>query len=73
MTSIMNRFRNFARQTKLAQDERGLTTVEYVIVLVLIAAASVGTWNVLGGNIKKKLGDAQGEINSKVDQGVKGQ
>ena len=42
----------------IARDERGLSIVEYVIVLTLIAAASVGTWQLLGSSVKAKLGDA---------------
>lgn len=46
----------------LMKDERGLSTVEYVILLVLIAAACVGLWVTLSGSLKAKMGEAQGEI-----------
>jgi Flp pilus assembly pilin Flp len=59
----MNRFRRITRQTKLVNDERGLSTVEYVIILVLIAAAAVGTWTTLGGTIRTKIDDSNKEIN----------
>ncbi len=42
----------------IVRDERGLSAVEYVIVLVLIAAASVGIWQLLGNTVKSKLNDA---------------
>lgn len=42
----------------LLTDERGLTTVEYVIVLCLIAALSVGLWGDLGEKITGYLGAA---------------
>jgi Flp pilus assembly pilin Flp len=67
MTNIMNRFRHFARQTKLAKDERGVSTVEYVIILVLLAAAAVGTWSTFGDLIKTKIGAANTEIEGKVN------
>jgi Flp pilus assembly pilin Flp len=47
---------------KLHSDDRGLTTVEYVIVLVLIAAASIGTWVSFGGKVKAKLVDANTQM-----------
>jgi Flp pilus assembly pilin Flp len=58
----MNRFRRITRKNTLIKDDRGLSTVEYVIILVLIAAAAVGTWKTFGGLIKAKLGDSQDKI-----------
>jgi Flp pilus assembly pilin Flp len=51
---------------RLHRDQRGLTTVEYAIVLCLIAAASVGLWNDLGEMLHTKLGDANGAIDESV-------
>ena len=51
---------------RLHRDQRGLTTVEYAIVLCLIAAASVGLWNNLGSMLHEKLDDASGEIDENV-------
>ncbi len=48
--------------TESARDERGLSTVEYVIILVLIAASSIGAWQVLGGAIKSKLSASETTI-----------
>jgi Flp pilus assembly pilin Flp len=45
-----------------AGDERGLSTVEYVIILVLIAAAAIGTWQTFGDTIKQKLSDSNAAI-----------
>jgi len=50
-------------RSALLIDERGLTTVEYVIVLCLIAAVSVGTWHSLG----KKVGDYLGAAVTDID------
>jgi Flp pilus assembly pilin Flp len=47
---------------RLRHDERGLTTVEYVIVLCLIAAAAVGTWSKFGDNVAGYLDDAKDRI-----------
>ena len=48
----------------LLRDERGLSTVEYVIILVLIAAAAIGSWVTLGGKIRDKIG----ATNEKMDE-----
>lgn len=40
---------------RLSTDEFGLSTVEYVIILVLIAAAAVGAWQMLGATLLSKL------------------
>jgi Flp pilus assembly pilin Flp len=63
MTQLMNRFRRIAGQSSLIKDERGLSTVEYVIILVLIAAAAVGTWTSLGSTVRGKIKASQEEIN----------
>lgn len=63
MTQPMHRFLRIARKCKLATDERGLSTVEYVIILVLIAAAAVGTWTTFGKTITSKIDDSQKAIN----------
>jgi Flp pilus assembly pilin Flp len=46
------------RSNKLARDTRGLTTVEYVILLCLIAVFAVGTWQTFGKYVGKKIGDS---------------
>lgn len=42
-------------QPMLFTDERGLSTVEYVIILVLIAAAALASWQLLGTTIMSKI------------------
>ncbi len=39
-------------------DDRGLSTVEYVVILVLIAVAAIGTWKQFGGTILAKVDTA---------------
>lgn len=43
---------------QLVTDERGLSTVEYVIVLALIAVAAIGIWSQFGKTIITKVGAA---------------
>ncbi|MFK7999521.1 MAG: hypothetical protein AB8H86_07985 [Polyangiales bacterium] len=40
------------KKRSLAADDTGLTTVEYIIILALIAIAAIGAWNVFGGSIE---------------------
>jgi Flp pilus assembly pilin Flp len=48
------------------RDERGLSTVEYVVLLVLICAACVGLWAAFGDVLTDKLGGATNEFDSNV-------
>jgi Flp pilus assembly pilin Flp len=62
MNQFTDRFRRATTQTALVRDDRGLSTVEYVIILVLIAAAAVGTWTTFGTTIRTKIDDSQKAI-----------
>lgn len=44
------------------KDTQGLSTVEYVIILCLLAVLAIGTWNEFGGKVREKLGDATTKI-----------
>ncbi|MGC4068880.1 MAG: hypothetical protein QM784_30400 [Polyangiaceae bacterium] len=67
MNTLTNRIRSIAaRKLRLLSDERGLSTVEYVIILVLIAAAAVGTWSKFGSTIMGKINSAEQEVNDNV-------
>lgn len=44
--------------TSFNQDERGLSTVEYLILLVLIAVAGISLWGAFGDAIEKNLSGA---------------
>ena len=46
----------------LHRDERGLTTVEYVIVLALIAVVAVGTWQKFGAAVEGYLSESAKDI-----------
>lgn len=58
----------FARGSRpsFAQDERGLSTVEYVILLVLIVAGCVALWNKFGGVVQERLKGAHTEFDTEV-------
>jgi Flp pilus assembly pilin Flp len=43
-----------ARST-LRRDQRGLSTVEYTVLLVLILAGAITLWKQLGGDVRTKL------------------
>lgn len=64
MNQILNRYRRLTRNSAIVKDDRGLSTVEYVIILVLIAAAAVGTWTKFGGTITGKITDSNAAIGS---------
>ena len=53
--------------SNLRRDERGLTTVEYVIVLCLIAAMAVGTWKQFGSDINGYLTRASTKVGNNVN------
>jgi len=46
----------------LLSDERGLSTVEYVIVLMLIAIVGIISWQKFGGAVASKAHEAKNEI-----------
>jgi Flp pilus assembly pilin Flp len=50
----------------LARDDRGLSTVEYVIILVLIAAVALGAWKQFGEDVQTKLDEANSSFNETV-------
>lgn len=51
----------------ILNDERGLSTVEYVVLLVLICAGCVGLWASFGQDVYTKLQGASDEFSTTVD------
>ena len=47
---------------KLRRDTRGLSTVEYIILLSLIVVAAFGTWKKIGNKILKETKEANTEL-----------
>lgn len=67
-SNIIERLKQRRTRGTLLNDERGLSTVEYIILLVLIAAACISLWVTLGGELEKKLEAANTEMEDvKVD------
>jgi Flp pilus assembly pilin Flp len=46
----------------LLNDERGLSTVEYVVILVLVCAVAIGTWTMFGQQVRCALGMANDTV-----------
>ena len=49
---------------ELHSDDRGLSTVEYVIILVLIAVAAISVWTQFGNAIVNKVNSSAKTINT---------
>jgi hypothetical protein len=52
----------WSKLRELGRDVRGLSTVEYTILLVLIVAGTVKLWNEFGDDLSGKLKDAKSEF-----------
>jgi len=50
----------------LRGDQRGLSTVEYVLLFVLIIGASMSAWGTLSDSVKGKLKDTSGAFENEV-------
>ena len=62
----MQRIRSFV--ASLESDHRGLTTVEYAIILCVIIAVAVGTWETFGGKIHDSLLESSNDIGTAIGQ-----
>jgi Flp pilus assembly pilin Flp len=62
MGSLINKAKRFVRGNELVRDERGLSTVEYVIILVLIAVVAIGVWRTFGDILMAQISGATTEI-----------
>ena len=51
---------------QLVRNEAGLSTVEYVIILVLVAAIAIGTWQTFGKTVTSGLSKASSKFNKDV-------
>lgn len=49
---------------RLRRDDTGLSTVEYVILLALIAIASIGAWSRFGDRVLGAVEDAEAEFDT---------
>ena len=48
----------------LLADERGLTTVEYIILLCLVAVVGFGVWQKFGTSVRDKVTGATTQVES---------
>ncbi|MEO8182211.1 MAG: hypothetical protein ABI895_25530 [Deltaproteobacteria bacterium] len=46
----------------LLGDERGLSTVEYVVILIVVAGVAIGSWTMFGHQVKCALGLANDTV-----------
>ena len=47
---------------QLLHDEQGLSTVEYIIILILIAVIGIAAWQSFGSTVSSKVSSATGDI-----------
>jgi Flp pilus assembly pilin Flp len=59
---------NKLRALSLVKDTRGLSTVEYVILIVLIAAVAIGVWGEFGSLIKDQLSESKQDIETEFNE-----
>ena len=50
------------KMRSLLRDTRGLSTVEYIIILCLIAVVGFAVWQKFGETVKGKVGAAEGVV-----------
>ena len=52
----------------LARKDRGISSVEYIIILVLVALTGIAVFKLFGGTIRDKMNNAnstvQGQVNA---------
>jgi Flp pilus assembly pilin Flp len=63
MDSFMKKVRRAVGAESVLSDERGLTTVEYVIILVLIAVLAITVWRNFGDAVKGQVDTSTNDIN----------
>lgn len=52
------------RQTSLLRDQRGLSTVEYIIILVLIAVGGLAGWKLMGDGVVARIDGSNKSIDA---------
>ncbi|MCC6877827.1 MAG: hypothetical protein IT378_26185 [Sandaracinaceae bacterium] len=60
----MKKVKKANRLAALLRDERGLTTVEYIIILCLIAIVGFAVWKKFGATVKTKVSDSTDTIDT---------
>lgn len=49
-----------------ARKDKGISSVEYIIILVLVALTGIAVFKLFGGTIKNKMTTANNTVNSDV-------
>jgi len=52
------------KMPSIIKDQRGLTTVEYIIILCLIAVVGFAVWKKFGETVKTRISEADGTMNT---------
>ncbi len=50
-----------------ARKDKGISSVEYIIILVLVALTGIAVFKLFGGTIKTKMTTANNTVNSDVN------
>ena len=50
------------KRQNLTKDTKGLSTVEYIIILILIAVAGIGLWTTFGESLEGQITEATGAV-----------
>ncbi len=56
-----------ARSLVRSRKEKGVSSVEYIIILVLVALTGIAVFKLFGGTIKTKMTTANNTMNSDVN------
>ena len=51
----------------LVRDTEGLSTVEYIILLVLVAVIAIAAWRTFGDTVRAKVTRSTGRIQNDLD------
>lgn len=52
------------RRSSLHRDTRGLSTIEYVILLIVVALIGIAAWRMFGSTAQSRAAEASGEMHA---------
>ncbi len=55
-----------SKSISFCNDQRGLSTVEYVIILVLVAVTGISVWTNFGKAVRDKINTSTGTLSTDV-------
>lgn len=56
-----------SRSLKLSKRQRGVSSVEYIIILVLVALTGIAVFKIFGGKVKSKMTTANTTMENDVN------